>query len=138
MGWLRFSLGYLCPIPIKENQAPRPISKLVYAQSSPSYTSVLRAYIRNAQFNTSPIDGSHVQEALICSKTDHHIENGSSEHHKGYRPSKQRFKHAYEPSKNIDLKISISLLRLQQQFLRQIIKEWEKLKRMSCERDESP
>ncbi|KAL3612880.1 hypothetical protein D5086_003900 [Populus alba] len=29
------------------------ISKLVYSQSSTSYTSVLRAYIRNARYNTS-------------------------------------------------------------------------------------
>jgi hypothetical protein len=74
------------------------ISKVVYAQSSPSYTYVLRAYIRKAKFNTSPIDESHVQVALICTKTYHHIENSSNEYHKGYRPSKQRFNHAYEHS----------------------------------------
>lgn len=54
------------------------ISKLVYEQGDPSYTSVLRAYIRNARFNTSstpkpiiivtPKDESHVQAAVICTK----------------------------------------------------------------------
>nr|QHW03949.1 berberine bridge enzyme-like protein 60 [Populus davidiana x Populus alba var. pyramidalis] len=54
------------------------ISKLVYSQSSTSYTSVLRAYIRNARYNTSatpkpvvivtPTQISHVQATVICTK----------------------------------------------------------------------
>jgi FAD/FMN-containing dehydrogenase len=54
------------------------ISKIVYAQNNPSYTSVLQAYIRNAQFNTSstpkpviivtPTNESHVPAAVVCSK----------------------------------------------------------------------
>ena len=54
------------------------ISKLVYSQSSTSYTSVLRAYIRNARYNTSatpkpvvivtPSQISHVQATVICTK----------------------------------------------------------------------
>nr|QHW03916.1 berberine bridge enzyme-like protein 27 [Populus davidiana x Populus alba var. pyramidalis] len=54
------------------------ISKLVYSQSSASYTSVLRAYIRNARYNTSatpkpvvivtPSQISHVQATVICTK----------------------------------------------------------------------
>ncbi|XP_031273908.1 berberine bridge enzyme-like 21 [Pistacia vera] len=54
------------------------LSKIVYAQTNPSYTSVLQAYIRNARFNDSetskpliiitPLQESHVQAAVICSK----------------------------------------------------------------------
>ena len=54
------------------------ISNIVYAQTNPSYTSVLRAYIRNARFNVSsapkpliiitPLQESHVQATIICSK----------------------------------------------------------------------
>ncbi|KAG5255421.1 berberine bridge enzyme [Salix suchowensis] len=54
------------------------ISNLVYSQSSASYTSVLRAYIRNARYNTSatpkpvvivtPTQISHVQATVICTK----------------------------------------------------------------------
>ncbi|KAJ9140896.1 hypothetical protein P3X46_031488 [Hevea brasiliensis] len=54
------------------------ISTLVYSQTNASYTSVLRAYIRNARMNTSttpkpviiltPKQISHVQAAVICTK----------------------------------------------------------------------
>ncbi|XP_031256896.1 berberine bridge enzyme-like 21 [Pistacia vera] len=54
------------------------LSKIVFAQTNPSYTSVLQAYIRNARFNDSetlkpliivtPLQESHVQAAVICSK----------------------------------------------------------------------
>ncbi|KAL1205326.1 Berberine bridge enzyme-like 19 [Cardamine amara subsp. amara] len=50
----------------------------VFSQSNPSFSSVLRAYIRNARFNTSstpkptiivtPRSESHVSAAVICSK----------------------------------------------------------------------
>ncbi|XP_044497620.1 berberine bridge enzyme-like 21 [Mangifera indica] len=54
------------------------LSKIVYAQTNPSYASVLQAYIRNARFNDSetlkpliiitPLQESHVQASVICSK----------------------------------------------------------------------
>ncbi|KAK3188751.1 hypothetical protein Dsin_028312 [Dipteronia sinensis] len=54
------------------------ISNIVYTQTNSSYTSVLRAYIRNARFNVStapkpliiitPLQESHVQATIICSK----------------------------------------------------------------------
>ncbi|CAA7054576.1 unnamed protein product [Microthlaspi erraticum] len=54
------------------------IAKNVFSQSNPGYSSVLRAYIRNARFNTSstpkptiivtPRSYSHVSAAVICSK----------------------------------------------------------------------
>ncbi|KAI9199155.1 hypothetical protein LWI28_028386 [Acer negundo] len=54
------------------------ISNIVYTQNNSSYTSILRAYIRNARFNVSstpkpliiitPLQESHVQAAVICSK----------------------------------------------------------------------
>ncbi|KAL4369119.1 hypothetical protein GQ457_05G033710 [Hibiscus cannabinus] len=54
-------------------------SSIVYSQSHPSYSSVLRAYIRNARFNTSstpkplliitPSDDSHVSAAVTCAQT---------------------------------------------------------------------
>ncbi|XP_021634101.1 berberine bridge enzyme-like 21 [Manihot esculenta] len=54
------------------------ISDLVYSQTNASYTSVLRAYIRNARLNTSttlkpviiltPRQISHVQAAVVCTK----------------------------------------------------------------------
>lgn len=54
------------------------ISNLVYTQTNQSYTSTLRAYIRNARFNDSstlkpsliitPLEESDVQAAVICSK----------------------------------------------------------------------
>ncbi|KAL0542600.1 hypothetical protein IC582_017670 [Cucumis melo] len=54
------------------------VSAIVFARENASYTSVLRAYIRNARFNTSsapkpviivtPLTESHVQSAVICSK----------------------------------------------------------------------
>ena len=53
-------------------------SNIVYSQTNPSYTTVLRAYIRNSRFNTSttpkPIiivtltQESHVQATVICTK----------------------------------------------------------------------
>merc|ERR1712183_407926 len=61
-----------------QTKQPDLISKIVYAQNNPSYTSVLQAYIRNAQFNTSstpkpviivtPTNESHVPAAVVCSK----------------------------------------------------------------------
>ncbi|ESQ55304.1 hypothetical protein EUTSA_v10027426mg [Eutrema salsugineum] len=54
------------------------ITQKVFSQTNPSYSSVLRAYIRNARFNTSstpkptiivtPRSDSHVSAAVICSK----------------------------------------------------------------------
>ncbi|XP_031275512.1 berberine bridge enzyme-like 21 [Pistacia vera] len=54
------------------------VSSIVYSQKNASYTSVLRSYIRNARFNSSatpkpllvitPLQESHVQAAVICSK----------------------------------------------------------------------
>ncbi|XP_044495803.1 berberine bridge enzyme-like 21 [Mangifera indica] len=54
------------------------VSNIVYSQTNASYTSVLRAYIRNARFNSSstpkpflimtPLQESHVQAAVICTK----------------------------------------------------------------------
>ncbi|KAJ4899845.1 FAD-binding Berberine family protein [Raphanus sativus] len=54
------------------------IAKNVFSPTNPSYTSVLRAYIRNARFNTSstpkptiivtPRSYSHVSAAVLCSK----------------------------------------------------------------------
>ncbi|XP_023544589.1 berberine bridge enzyme-like 21 [Cucurbita pepo subsp. pepo] len=54
------------------------LSDIVFSRQNASYTSVLRAYIRNARFNTSsapkpviivtPFTESHVQSAVICSK----------------------------------------------------------------------
>ncbi|XP_010449156.1 PREDICTED: reticuline oxidase-like protein [Camelina sativa] len=55
------------------------ITDNVFSQSSPAFSSVLRAYIRNARFNTSstpkptiivtPRSESHVSAAVLCSKT---------------------------------------------------------------------
>ncbi|XP_038690420.1 berberine bridge enzyme-like 21 [Tripterygium wilfordii] len=54
------------------------LSNIVYAPTNPNYTSVLDAYIRNAQFKTSstlkpliiitPQSESHVQATVICTK----------------------------------------------------------------------
>jgi FAD/FMN-containing dehydrogenase len=62
----------------KQTGQPDQVSKIVYAQGNASFTSVLRAYIRNSRFNTSstqkpliivtPTQESHVQAAVICSK----------------------------------------------------------------------
>ncbi|XP_038680232.1 berberine bridge enzyme-like 19 [Tripterygium wilfordii] len=59
-------------------QTNQDISNIVYSQTNSSYTSILRAYIRNARFNTSstlkpsiivtPESESHVQGAVICAK----------------------------------------------------------------------
>ncbi|KAK9015000.1 hypothetical protein V6N11_006133 [Hibiscus sabdariffa] len=53
-------------------------SSIIYSKNNPSYTSVLRAYIRNARFNTSstpkplliitPKDESHVSAAVTCAQ----------------------------------------------------------------------
>ncbi|XP_059439198.1 berberine bridge enzyme-like 21 [Corylus avellana] len=63
----------------KQTGQPEEVSKIVYAQSNASFTSVLRAYIRNSRFNSSstskpliivtPTQESHVQAAVICSKS---------------------------------------------------------------------
>ncbi|KAJ4843098.1 hypothetical protein Tsubulata_040570 [Turnera subulata] len=64
---------------LQNNTTPQEqISKLLYPQTSASYASVLRAYIRNARFNTSstpkpaviitPTKASHVQATVICAK----------------------------------------------------------------------
>ncbi|XP_057969889.1 berberine bridge enzyme-like 21 [Malania oleifera] len=55
------------------------ISSIVYSQTNPSFTSVLQSYVRNLRFNTSttrkpdliltPLHESHVQAAVICSKS---------------------------------------------------------------------
>ncbi|XWS20775.1 hypothetical protein CRYUN_Cryun31cG0131500 [Craigia yunnanensis] len=54
------------------------VSTILFSKSNPSYASVLRAYIRNARFNTSstpkplmiitPLEESHVSAAIICSQ----------------------------------------------------------------------
>ncbi|XP_038685566.1 berberine bridge enzyme-like 19 [Tripterygium wilfordii] len=54
------------------------ISNIVYSQTSPSYTPLLLAYIRNSRYNTTstpkpliivtPQDESHVQAVVICAK----------------------------------------------------------------------
>ncbi|KAG6639570.1 hypothetical protein CIPAW_10G110200 [Carya illinoinensis] len=63
----------------KQTNQPNQVSKIVYAQSNASYTSVLGAYLRNSRFNTSntpkpviivtPTQESHVQAAVLCSKS---------------------------------------------------------------------
>ncbi|KAG5235887.1 berberine bridge enzyme [Salix suchowensis] len=64
---------------LEKNTNPQDkISNLVYSQSNTAYTSVLRAYIRNARLNTSstpkplvivtPTQISHVQATVICTK----------------------------------------------------------------------
>jgi len=55
------------------------ISNIVFAQTNASYTSILRAYIRNARLNTTsapkpliivtPLQEYHVQTAVICAKS---------------------------------------------------------------------
>ncbi|KAJ4702913.1 reticuline oxidase-like protein [Melia azedarach] len=62
----------------KQSNSSDKISSIVYAQTNSSYTSVLQAYIRNARFNGSstlkpliiitPLQESHVQAAVICTK----------------------------------------------------------------------
>ncbi|KAE9591599.1 hypothetical protein Lal_00038823 [Lupinus albus] len=54
------------------------IKNIVFAQTNPSFTSVLQNYIRNSRFNTTstskpliivtPLQESHVQGAVICAK----------------------------------------------------------------------
>ncbi|XP_021902994.1 berberine bridge enzyme-like 21 [Carica papaya] len=60
------------------NQTGPEISKAIFAKTNSAYTSVLQAYLRNARLNTStapkpeiiitPLQESHVQAAVICSK----------------------------------------------------------------------
>ncbi|ESW19444.1 hypothetical protein PHAVU_006G125700 [Phaseolus vulgaris] len=55
------------------------LSNIVFAQTNPSFPTVLQNYIRNARFNTSqtpkpllivtPLQESHVQGAVICAKS---------------------------------------------------------------------
>ncbi|WVY94117.1 hypothetical protein V8G54_033205 [Vigna mungo] len=55
------------------------LSDIVFAQTNPSFPTVLQNYIRNARFNTSqtrkpllivtPLQESHVQGAVICAKS---------------------------------------------------------------------
>ncbi|VVA28368.1 PREDICTED: reticuline oxidase [Prunus dulcis] len=55
-----------------------PLANIVFAQNNPSYTSVLRAYIRNSRFNktstpkpvliVTPSAESHVQGSVLCAK----------------------------------------------------------------------
>ncbi|POO01085.1 Xanthine dehydrogenase C subunit [Trema orientale] len=62
-----------------QKHSPKNVSNEIYSQSNTSYTSVLRAYIRNARFNTSstkkPLlivtatSDSHVSATVICTKT---------------------------------------------------------------------
>ncbi|KAF7803908.1 berberine bridge enzyme-like 21 [Senna tora] len=61
------------------NSPPNQLSNTLFSQTNSSYSSILRSYIRNARFNTSstpkpsfiltPLQPSHVQAAVICSKT---------------------------------------------------------------------
>ncbi|XP_023871612.2 berberine bridge enzyme-like 21 [Quercus suber] len=61
-----------------QTNQPGQVSNIVYSQTNPSYTTVLRAYIRNSRFNTSttpkptiivtPTQESHVQATVICTK----------------------------------------------------------------------
>lgn len=58
---------------------PSQLSSIIYSPSSPSYTSVLRAYIRNARFNTTttkkpllivtPTTENHISATVLCAKT---------------------------------------------------------------------
>ncbi|XP_061339385.1 berberine bridge enzyme-like 21 [Gastrolobium bilobum] len=53
--------------------------QILFAQTNPSFSSLLQAYIRNARFNTTttpkpliivtPLEHSHVQGAVICTKS---------------------------------------------------------------------
>ncbi|XP_031283880.1 berberine bridge enzyme-like 21 [Pistacia vera] len=62
----------------RTNSTDDKLSSIVYNQQSRSFSSVLRAYIRNARFNSSstpkptviitPLEESHVQAAVICAK----------------------------------------------------------------------
>ncbi|XP_044509546.1 berberine bridge enzyme-like 21 [Mangifera indica] len=75
----------------KQTNSTDDLSKILYAQANPSYTSVLQAYIRNARFNGSqtlkpliiitPLQESHVQAAVICSKqVGYHLKIRSGGH----------------------------------------------------------
>ncbi|CAL8996403.1 unnamed protein product [Prunus brigantina] len=60
------------------NPSSTQLSNIIYAQNNPSYSSVLRAYIRNSRFNTTstpkpvlivtPSAASHVQASVVCAK----------------------------------------------------------------------
>ncbi|KAI4299747.1 hypothetical protein L6164_033176 [Bauhinia variegata] len=64
---------------INQTNSVDEVSNIVYAQTNASYTSVLRAYIRNAAFNTTstpkpliivtPLKEFHVQASVICAKS---------------------------------------------------------------------
>ncbi|XVE99351.1 hypothetical protein REPUB_Repub03eG0190700 [Reevesia pubescens] len=63
---------------LSQSIPPNNVSTILFSNSNPSYASVLRAYIRNARFNTSstpkpviiitPLEDSHVSAAVICSQ----------------------------------------------------------------------
>ncbi|BBN68881.1 FAD-binding Berberine family protein [Prunus dulcis] len=60
------------------NPSSTQLSNIIYAENNPSYSSVLRAYIRNSRFNTTstpkpvlivtPSASSHVQASVVCAK----------------------------------------------------------------------
>ncbi|ONI33653.1 hypothetical protein PRUPE_1G438500 [Prunus persica] len=60
------------------NPSSTQLSNIIYAQNNPSYSAVLRAYIRNSRFNTTstpkpvlivtPSAASHVQASVVCAK----------------------------------------------------------------------
>ncbi|CAL2234182.1 unnamed protein product [Prunus armeniaca] len=60
------------------NPSSTQLSNIIYAQNNPSYSPVLRAYIRNSRFNTTstpkpvlivtPSAASHVQASVVCAK----------------------------------------------------------------------
>ncbi|KAI4297151.1 hypothetical protein L6164_037054 [Bauhinia variegata] len=64
---------------INQTNSADEVSNIVYAQTNASYTSVLRAYIRNARFNRTstpkpliiitPLQESHVQATVVCAKS---------------------------------------------------------------------
>ncbi|XP_030519699.1 berberine bridge enzyme-like 8 [Rhodamnia argentea] len=66
-----------CLIDSSDPSSP-PISPLIFFPSSPSYSSVLRSYVRNLRFNSSstpkplfivtPSHVSHIQATIVCSK----------------------------------------------------------------------
>ncbi|KAI4297148.1 hypothetical protein L6164_037051 [Bauhinia variegata] len=70
--------GHFLDCLVKQTNYADEVSNIVYTQANPSYTSVLRAYIRNARFNTSstpkpiiivtPLTKFHVQATVICAK----------------------------------------------------------------------
>ncbi|KAI4297150.1 hypothetical protein L6164_037053 [Bauhinia variegata] len=71
--------GHFLHCLVKQTNSADEVSNIVYTQANPSYTSVLRAYIRNARFNTSStpkpiiivtaLTKFHVQATVICAKS---------------------------------------------------------------------